>query len=232
MTISPNVASLGYGVIMQIKVNNDQGITGVPDQPKRPSLTSVVSETSVMGSNNSLHGPSTSVSNVSENIMSEAPKTTNSQSEISHQTLLQEVKPNEIEKRPASINIIPYEGEQIIMPFKQEKESNTLPVLKPDNLKITPIGEKVLIDIASQKGNQNFTSAKDTSGFAELHKNGTTLENTPELSLNETINPNSDIYVQVAFDIFMAWNPQMTDPSFPPRLNVIQLLNEAVSGHF
>ena len=217
---------------MQIKVNTEQGITGVSDQSKKPSVPSLVSETSMIASNDSLFGPSASASNTSEKVMSEAPKTTTSQSEISPQTSFQEVKPNEIETRPSSINVIPYEGEQIVMPFKQEKESNALPILKPDNPSMMPLRERVLIDIASQKGNQNYASSKDKAVVTKLQENDTTLENRPKLNLNETVNPNSDIFVQVEFDIFMTWNPRMSDPTFPPRLNVIQLLNEAVSGHF
>ena len=123
---------------------------------------------------------------------------------------------------------IPYSGDRVQVPFKQEKS--------PNNIDLQSFGEQVQADISAQKGQKQIASSEASTGISQGRPSeyvGTQGSNatTPKMANKTSTNQTSDMNptVNIAFDIFMTWNPKMIDPTFPPRLDVIKLLNEAVS---
>ena len=217
---------LGYGVIIQMKSKNEPKLVILPNQSSSTPIPKVINETSTTLNSDLLSVQSPPLSNMSEQT-SKPQEPSTPQSEISQKTSSKELNSNK--QTPSSINVIPYEGDRIVVPFKQEKEADILPIVHPGNLDMLAAGENALLDIAGRKENENIVNTMEKGTNTVPLENSTVLQNT-ELNANNTIDLKSDIYVKVAFDVFMTWNPRMTDPTFPPRLNIIQLLNEAVSN--
>ena len=223
----------GYGVILQIKINSNQSKPGLPDQSKTVLVPTIVKETSTVTGNESIPIPPAAVPAI---IDSASNKNEKSQSEEPVKQIPPQ-KTQATEAKPTAIKVIPYEGEHVTVPFKQEKETETLPILKPNKVDMASFGEKVLQDIAAQKGDYYAANEKSkevnekekAENAANQINNETAVTENVQPIVNQSADLNSDIHVSVAFDIFMTWNPKMLDPTFPPRLNVLKLLNEAVS---
>ena len=160
------------------------------------------------------------------------------------------------EGKPVNNNIvvIPYEGGAVTIPFKQEQPSEGL-----DQLNSTPIdkeefGDKVLQDIAHQQGSiyetakgkengqnqEEKTAAQPTA--QDSQKAAQTMKYIEQLASKDTDSNNlapsnktavnleaPQTYINVSFNIFNGWTLGMDNPTFPPRLKMVQKLDEAVS---
>lgn len=221
---------------MQIQAGGSQSKTDASSKPKIVLAPAIINETSTVLKNESIPLSSAAVTEMLE--PSKAPVTSSLESEgVSKPPVSQGTASKEAEEKPAVISI-PYEGKTNTVPFKQEKEEGTLPILRPNNIDMQSFGEKVLEDIAAQNGEKpaskensaDYSAAMQVKNNAKNSSNASNVTSSPQPSINQSAYENDDIYVTTSFDIFMTWNPRMTDPAFPPRLNVIKLLNEAVSN--
>ena len=197
--------------------------------PSENQAQEVVTKMPGSTNNGSETSPEVHISKESQEYLNEAPKYNKSQKKIPQQTSSQSVESVGTEKKPSSMNIIPYESNPIVVPFKQEKPTETLPVLNSSYLEKLSFNERVPVDTADGKRNKSAVNERIKAVNNGHQENGTVPQD--KIARNQTVGPNSDIYIKVAFDIFMGWNPRMVDPTFPPRLNVLKLLNEAVSDH-
>ena len=218
---------------MKFNEGKESSISQISDSlvraPSQNQVPAIVSKIPESASNGSEISPEVHISQESQEHLNEALEYNKSQKELPQQTSFQRVESVETEKKPSSINIVPYESNHIMVPFKQEKPTEALPVLNSSYLDKLSLNESVTLDIADGKRNKSAVDERKQAESIGHQKNGTIPQD--EIALNQTVDSKSDIYIKVAFDIFMGWNPRMVDITFPPRLNILKLLNEAVSVH-
>lgn len=223
---------LGYGVILEMKVDSARAKPGLPNQLKTVLVPTILNETSTILQNESTPISSTSLPEI---VDSAAVKITKNAPES---VVSQKTESKEVNTKPQALKVIPYNEDVVTFPFKQEKENGNLPLVTQSPTGSQSFGDKVLTDIAAQNGQQQTAKDNRTDNVVKEVQVSTSKQmqnvtgSIPQPSVNQSVLQNPDIFVTTAFDIFMTWNPRMTDPTFPPRLHVIKLLNEAVSNSY
>lgn len=267
----------GYGVIAQIKISKPSGPSSdVAKKPETAFVPIILNETSRVTGNESIPIEPAAVPGILDASSKQKPIELPAK---------QEARPQEATADQSAIKVIPYHGEHLTIPFKQEVAEHNLPQVNQTNIDAQSFGEKVLQDIAAQKGTKYPVKAETQKINAlpqqqvapqqqqQLPQQQKMPQNqmlpqlaapqqqqlpaqqpapqqqqlsqqpqpqqlapqqqqqnrtNPQLTSNETaVVPGS--FLKISFNIINAWSPKMTDPTFPPRVKIVNQLNDAVS---